>query len=219
MEEIKSQGMTPELRNLLELKMMKFTKDRIIHEGRLLFNKVVDFFEFYFGDPIIKIIGFFLYDLPSGTRNLISWFPLIWHDRNWDDFYLMEMIKFKLERMVYHFENYGHLENGMKYARQMRACVKLIEKTQKDDYGYLKKHDEKWGKTQLGFEPFYNEKTGEMNSACLMTTYRANVKNQTMHEMERVEFRQACEKEEIKASNMRKAVFRIMGKNSRYWWD
>ena len=40
--------------------MMKFTKDRIIHEGRLLFNKIVDFFEFYFGDPIIKIIGFLM---------------------------------------------------------------------------------------------------------------------------------------------------------------
>ena len=32
----------------------------------------------------------------KGVKNLWKWFPVIWKDRDWDDHYIFEVLKFKL---------------------------------------------------------------------------------------------------------------------------
>ena len=36
-------------------------------------------------------------DLYQGIKNLVRWFPIIWRDRDWDDHYIFEVLKFKLK--------------------------------------------------------------------------------------------------------------------------
>ena len=35
-----------------------------------------------------------------GIKNICKWFPVIWKDRDWDDSFLFEIIKFKISKMA-----------------------------------------------------------------------------------------------------------------------
>jgi len=68
-----------------------------------------------------------------GIKNLIKWGPVIWKDRDWDDTFLFEIIKFKLSNMS---ESHGKTMPYVGYERNveiMNTIVRLIEKLS-DDY-------------------------------------------------------------------------------------
>ncbi len=45
-----------------------------------------------------KINNFFR-SIKYGIKNLITWFPIIWKDRDWDHWYLYKILRFKLIQM------------------------------------------------------------------------------------------------------------------------
>ena len=36
-------------------------------------------------------------DIAKGIKNLWKWFPVIWKDRDWDNYFIFEALKFKLK--------------------------------------------------------------------------------------------------------------------------
>lgn len=67
-------------------------------------------------------------DIQIGFKNLFQWFHIIWSDRNWDHTYLLQMMKFKIEKMADYHESrqfYVGWENNVKW---MRTCGKLIDR-------------------------------------------------------------------------------------------
>jgi len=70
----------------------------------------------------------------NGVRNLIRWFPVIWHDHDWDWAYLLAVMEFKFRGMQESFEKYGHLEGNEKHAREVRICAVLCNRMRKDEY-------------------------------------------------------------------------------------
>lgn len=36
----------------------------------------------------------------SNIKNVIRWLPVIWKDRDWDDYYIFEVLKFKLKNQA-----------------------------------------------------------------------------------------------------------------------
>lgn len=77
-------------------------------------------------------------NLVTGIRNLIKWAPIIYRDRNWDHWFIYEMLKTKLQHQADYFLKHGHLENSVKYAEQMLKCIEMINVVQNekiiDDY-------------------------------------------------------------------------------------
>ena len=99
----------------------------------------------------------------------------------------------------------GQHEGRLKYARQMRACVKLIDKIIEDDYGYYSAHNEKWGKVRMGFEPTYSEDSGKLDDTRFRATfYRPKAQLPAEREQENAEFFIACRKEEEKGKEKEK---------------
>lgn len=47
-----------------------------------------------------------LYKITQGIQNLITWFPIIWKDRQWDHYYLMVMLHKKLSLMEEHISKH-----------------------------------------------------------------------------------------------------------------
>ena len=47
-----------------------------------------------------------------GIKNLITWFPVIWKDRDWDDYYILEILKFKINKTANSFEKNKDLLGG-----------------------------------------------------------------------------------------------------------
>lgn len=83
---------------------------------------------------VVKVHDFFRYDIKYGVRNLVRWFPIIWHDRNWDHYYIFTMLRKKL----IHTEDcirYGHHDMSVKSeADRIKTCVLLIDRIIKDEY-------------------------------------------------------------------------------------
>jgi len=76
-----------------------------------------------------KVKGFF-----TSVGNLIKWFPVIWKDRDWDDHYIFEVFKFKLEKQAKYIKEKGFHTNSDLDAKRMMLCVKLMEKVQEEFY-------------------------------------------------------------------------------------
>ena len=85
--------------------------------------------ELYWSKIGYKVKGFF-----TSVGNLIKWFPVIWKDRDWDDHYIFEVFKFKLEKQAKYIKEKGFHTNSDLDAKRMMLCVKLMEKIQEDFY-------------------------------------------------------------------------------------
>jgi hypothetical protein len=69
-----------------------------------------------------------------GVKNLYKWFWIIWKDRDWDHYYIFEVLKFKLEKQANHLAENGFHNNAQRDAELMMTCVRLIDKLQNEYY-------------------------------------------------------------------------------------
>lgn len=67
----------------------------------------------------------------QGVKNLWRWLPVIWKDRDWDSYYIYEVLRFKLEKQAYYIANRDFHTNAKRDAERMLLCARLIE-IQKD---------------------------------------------------------------------------------------
>jgi hypothetical protein len=71
-----------------------------------------------------------------GIKNLITWFPVIWKDRDWDDYYILEILKFKINKTANSFEKKQRFVGWEDQVRYMRICEKLITLIQDEYYSH-----------------------------------------------------------------------------------
>jgi hypothetical protein len=69
-----------------------------------------------------------------GIKNLYKWFWVIWKDRDWDHYYIFEILKFKLEKQAKHLGERDWHESSKRDAEIMMTCVRLIDKIQNESY-------------------------------------------------------------------------------------
>jgi hypothetical protein len=74
-----------------------------------------------------------LRNLTRGVRNIISWWSIIWKDRNWDYWYLLKIMDNKLKNMSEHLKN-GYNENWEDIVFQINHVREIINRILKDDY-------------------------------------------------------------------------------------
>ena len=73
-------------------------------------------------------------DLYTGIKNLIKWFPIIWKDRDWDDVYIWDVLKTKLQFQAEYIRKKGIHLNHIRDAERMEMCVRLIEDIRNNFY-------------------------------------------------------------------------------------
>jgi hypothetical protein len=78
------------------------------------------------------------------TRNIIRWIPILWHDEDWDFYYIYNILQKKLEFVKKDMLK-SHLENSELYANKIRTAIRLIEIVRDEKYldEYLLEND--WG--------------------------------------------------------------------------
>ncbi len=76
-------------------------------------------------------------------RNLVRWFPIIWKDRDWDDHFIFEILKFKLKNQAEYIVYHDRHVSAKRDAEIMMLCVRLIERIQDEFYAceYQNYHD------------------------------------------------------------------------------
>ena len=73
-------------------------------------------------------------DIAQGIKNLWKWFPIVWKDRDWDDHFIFEALKFKLKNTADYLakhDRYVGVEDDIRY---IRICEKLIQRVQDNYY-------------------------------------------------------------------------------------
>uniref|UniRef100_A0A6M3Y3E6 Uncharacterized protein n=1 Tax=viral metagenome TaxID=1070528 RepID=A0A6M3Y3E6_9ZZZZ len=142
----------------------------------------------------------------KGIRNIFKWLPIIWHDRDWDHYFLYEVLRFKLSEMEKHLRLYGHHEDAEKDADVIRICIGALERLIEDDYckELLTVHHEKWGEIGVG------------DGGRLVYP---NVKTEEDKELCSDELRHCFNEEEKAILADLDLVFGTMKENIRSWWD
>ena len=85
-------------------------------------------------------------DFIRGIKNLWRWFPTIWKDRDWDDHFIFEILRVKLQHQANYIGGRGIHTRAKRDAEKMRLVAKLIKLQQDEFYGmeYMDYHDTKF---------------------------------------------------------------------------
>lgn len=158
----------------------------------------------------------FFYNVRNGVENIKNWLHIIWEDRNWDHYYIYVVLRHKLHLMEKNIRENGCHVNANKDADNIKVCVNLLDRLIADDYHEMafKKHDEKWGDIELRTKP--SEKYKDLYS---VDVHRDNIKTKEDEELERKEFKKACEHETYLREQDLDLLFKNMRKYIQTWWD
>jgi len=170
----------------------------------------------YFDDKQEAIEDFFR-TIKYGIENLIVWFPIIWQERNWDQWFLYKILQFKLKRMAKLQRDYGHATCSDDLADQMQLCVNLLDRLIKDEYleNALKPHEKKWGKSKMIWKPLPDDE--EMCKFLRIRTEKAVTPEQIKQEdKERMKLYKHSDMLREQDLDM---LFQNMRKYSESWWD
>ena len=69
-----------------------------------------------------------------GLKNLQKWFSLVWKDRDWDDYFIFEALKFKIQNTANFIKERNRYVGAERDVEIMKTCVKLIQRIQDQFY-------------------------------------------------------------------------------------
>jgi len=90
------------------------------------------------------------------VNKIIYYSIYLWNDYDFDDIYIFSILKLKLTRMADFFESDRAMAVGSeKLAKEMRLCISLIDRIEKDEYADLPldQLERKYGKINWEFKP------------------------------------------------------------------
>lgn len=72
-------------------------------------------------------------NLIERLKHLFKWLPIIWKDKDWDHFYIYEILKFKIKNQADHIQSNGLTDFDREYER-MQTILKLLDRVQNEYY-------------------------------------------------------------------------------------
>jgi hypothetical protein len=176
---------------------------------------------------IRRYIPNWILKIETGLSNLISWLPVIWKDRNWDDFYILEITKQKLLRQRKYLIEHNRHMGIWQVNRDITICLNLIERIQNDYYAceyqdYCKQElvtspsdKEGWllldiETTEQNFEPFVKK---------YRNTYARVVKGEYMKRRPDSIEATVHFMAHLNQERCNKLLFKILAERQSHWWD
>jgi len=82
-------------------------------------------------------------DFIQGVKNLWKWFPTIWRDRDWDSYFIYEVIRVKLNNQAEYIGGKNRHTRAKRDAELMKLTSRLIQRCQDDHYDmeYMDYHE------------------------------------------------------------------------------
>jgi hypothetical protein len=152
-----------------------------------------------------------------GMRNLYAYFPLIWHDRDWDYSCMLDLWELKFKRMAHQHLVYGNHVGHEEMAQQLRMCAQLCARIRDDEYADAagEAHDKKWGKMKIVFLPKDDPNQGYVRCRII----RQRVENDKETAQERKEFMAYIKKAEQRRVDDLKLLGDTIATYCLHWWD
>ena len=82
-------------------------------------------------------------DFIQGVKYLWKWFPTIWRDRDWDSYFIYEVIRVKLNNQAEYIGGKNRHTSAKRDAELMKLTSRLIQRCQDDHYDmeYMDYHE------------------------------------------------------------------------------
>lgn len=178
-------------------------------------------------------IGWKIRDIYRSIRSVIRWFPVIWNDRDWDDWYIYKILQTKLKFQSKYIGDRDIHTRAKRDAEVMNICVRLIDKLMEDFYDmeYLDYHESTFSfvdsdkpdykrleitDTSENFDEFFKKyplvykKVLKDEDKNIFSLYEDGVLSKK---------RIAMNISQINHDRARKLLFNVMGDNINRWWD
>lgn len=169
------------------------------------------------------------HDLIYGLKNIVKWFKIVWKDRDYDDSFIFEALKFKIENTAKYTERRKWFVGWEIEVSRMRTCVELINRIQNDYYGveYLDYQESNHNFVESDIRDDDGDMMYEMKSELISenfdqyfkkygSTYRKVIK----------EYGDSLNKDSLalRVSNKnhqkaKKLLFNILEKHIESWWE
>jgi hypothetical protein len=83
-------------------------------------------------------------EFARGVKNLWKWFPVIWKDRDYDSYYIYELIRVKLQNQAKYIGDKDRHTEAKRDAERMRLVARLIKLQQDETYAmeYMDYHEQ-----------------------------------------------------------------------------
>lgn len=149
------------------------------------------------------------------VSRILDWIPILWEDRDWDNGYMISIMKFKINRMEKAiYKNNSHLQSNKSYDA-IKEALDLLEKAESEYFYKLRMEDfkKKWGRigrihkthslgNMISSDITFEKSTDETDEK------QANLDYLDVRRDARADGQMAYEK-----------AFELIGKYSREWWD
>jgi hypothetical protein len=165
-------------------------------------------------------------EIVTGISNLIKWTPTIYKDRDWDDHYIFEMLKFKLIQQRKELVGANRHTGVEDTNRYITLCLNLIERIQEETYN-LEYQD--YVRERIWFTDNGDE-TSTLNSEIEyenFTGFFLKYQNQTKRlvekdpklALEENKMRLALRLGDLNQSRCQTLLFKILNKKINTFWD
>lgn len=176
---------------------------------------------------------FYHKDLYRGIKNLIQWFPVIWKDRDWDSYYIFQILEHKLKLQAKGIAKRDIHVNAQRDAEIMMTCVRLMEKVREEYYEseWMVYYESKMWFESIKEQPGYSRLESEIISENFDEYFKKypliykrvlkgegifSIENESENENKQ---RIAMNIAHINQERAHKLLFKILEKNIRGWWD
>ena len=170
-------------------------------------------------------------DFIEGVKNLWKWFPWVWKDRDWDDHFIFEALKFKIENTAKYIKKNDRYIGCERDVQIMMTCVGLIEKIQ--DQFYDLEHTD-YMDQKFSFEKIEDSDLSKLNIETTsenLSDYfskhpnihrralKSSITMEKWHYSEVSDQTLAMWMSHYNHNRARKILFALMERNIEKWWD
>ena len=160
----------------------------------------------------------------DGIKNIIRWMPTMYHDRDWDQWHIYNVLQKKIEFQRKELINANRHTDINRDNRDMTIVLNLIERVNEDFYGveYLD-----YSESKFRFEPIEgDDEYYTMEQDVISENYDEYIKKYQSSVRKVLKEKPDLDKKDlcfwVARHNEEKAhdlLHRILKERIRYWWD
>jgi hypothetical protein len=169
-------------------------------------------------------------------QNLMRWFPIIWRDRDWDDWYIFTILETKLKHQAKYIGDRDRHTRAKRDAEIIMTCVRLIQKVKEEEYEgeYTEYHETVYNWLDIPDKPDYKKLDIELKSERFDEYYLkypldykrviTNPTNQLFDidgdkQDKNVKQHIAMNMSRLRQRRAHKLLFKLLERNIECWWD
>lgn len=158
------------------------------------------------------------YNVKYYIKNIIKWSPILWKDRDWDHYFIIDTLRFKIANTAKYIEKNKRYVGWERDVERMNLAVRLIDKMQEEYYSC---EYQDYYKSNFWFEDYENdlkELKFEATENNLKEYFKKYPKTYKLFS-EETDLKLALRMGNHLHNKCKRILFKLIEENIEKWWD